>query len=94
MGNIIRYHNLTCCCCIGFNAYDSSILIGKTEKEADIFINDNVVLYKGSIWEKLRTYRISHVRVVGGLETSDYCPSRLNVHINNTGIIIDIRDIG
>lgn len=81
---------------IGFNAYDSSILIGKTEEEAEIFINKNTVLFIGNgRWDNGDKYPIYEIRIMEEYMEKTYCKQRLNVYIDDTtGLIKGIDSIG
>ena len=80
---------------IGFNAFDSSILIGKTKEEADIFIKENTVLFIGV--GELNTgikYPIYEIRIIRKYMTKCHCPQRLNVYVDDDEIICGYEGIG
>jgi len=84
MGQIIGYY-------IGFNAVDSSILIGKTVEEAEQFMIENNVVH---VINGKNRY-VNNIRVLKRFKTKDYCTTRLNVLIEkDKGEIYSIQDVG
>jgi len=83
MGHVLTYYS-------GITTVYSNVLIGQTENEANNFIKRTNIIHRVDN----KNHPVSEIRVYEDIMEKTYCPTRLNVLVDQNRRIYELKDCG